>query len=213
MLSFVDESIERYAESHSSRTGELLEELAETTRSRMAASGMLSGPAVGNLLQLLVYGVGAERVLEIGTFTGYSALMMAAALPPDGELITCDVDEEATSIAKSFWNRSHDGPKIRLRLGPALDTLRELKGRFDLIFIDADKERYPEYYDAALPLLDTRGIMVFDNVLWSGRVLHPESESDLAIAALNERVQDDPRVQNVMLTVRDGLLLLRKVSD
>ena len=151
-------------------------------------------------------------MLEIGTFTGASALMMAAALPAEGALITCDVDPEAIALAKSFFARSPHGDKIEIREGPALETMQTLEGPFDLVFIDADKENYLAYYEAALLLLAPDGVIAVDNVLWSGRVLDPRAERDHAIVAFNDHVQRDPRVTNVILTVRDGLMLIRRAD-
>ncbi len=148
-------------------------------------------------------------MLELGTFTGFSALMMAAALPPDGQLITCDVDPDATAVARSFFDRSPDGHKITIRLGPALETLRTLDGPFDLVFIDADKTSYPAYYEATLPLLAPNGVIAVDNVLRHGRVVDPTDEGDRQTAAFNDQVQRDPRVTNVILTIRDGVMLIR----
>ena len=212
MLTLVPEAIETYAAQHTTPLPPLLEELVAKTRSSMGeAAGMLSGQVEGTLLQALVAAVGARRVLEIGTFTGFSALMMAAALPDDGELITCDFDPKAIALARSFVARSPDGRKITLVEGPALETMKTLRGPFDVVFIDADKERYIAYYEAALPLLAPRGLIAVDNVLWSGRVLDSKEKSDQAIVAFNEHVQHDARVANVLLTVRDGVMLVRKV--
>jgi caffeoyl-CoA O-methyltransferase len=171
---------------------------------------MLSGRLEGTLLQMLAVSLGAQRILEIGTFTGFSALMMAAALPEDGKLITCEINPKAISIARSFFQRSPDGRKIELREGPALETLKTLAGPFDLVFIDADKETYTAYYEAALSLLAPNGLIAVDNVLWSGRVLNPEDDNSRAIAAFNEHVRQDQRVTQVILTVRDGLMLIRR---
>ncbi len=211
MPTLVPARIEKYALDHSSPQDPLLAELEQVTRKKMTSPGMMSGQSVGLLLNTLVFAVGARRVLEVGTFTGYSALMMASALPAEGKLITCDVDPESTAIAGSFWARSPHGKKIELRLGPALDTMKRLRGPFDLVFIDADKENYSAYYRRAVELLSDRGLIVIDNVLWGGNVLRPKSESDRAIAELADVVQADARVQNVLLTVRDGLMLVRKL--
>ena len=204
----VPEEIEKYASDHTSDPGPLFDELAETTRRRMSSHGMMSGKPVGRLLQALVRALGARNVLEIGTFTGYSALMMAEALPEDGRLITCDVDPEATAIAKEFWARSPAGAKIELRLGPALETLSELEGPFDFVFIDADKEPYPDYYSRSLELLAPGGMIAVDNVLWGGRILDPQADAGRAIAKMNDMVQNDPGVDNVLVPLRDGVMLV-----
>jgi caffeoyl-CoA O-methyltransferase len=203
--------LEDYAVSHTTPLPPLLEELIATTREKMGnRSLMICGHIEGTFLQMLAGSVGARRILEVGMFTGFSALMMAAALPDDGELITCDVDPEAIALARSFFARSPDGGKIDIREGPALDTLKTLQGPFDLVFIDADKENYIGYYEAALPLLAPNGVMAVDNVLWMGRVLDPKDESDRAIVAFNEHVHRDERVWNVMLPLRDGVTLIRR---
>jgi caffeoyl-CoA O-methyltransferase len=157
--------------------------------------------------------MGARRVIEIGTFTGYSGLSMAEALPDEGELITCDIDPHATRIAREFFDKSPHGKKITIRLGDALETLRGLPSSqpFDLAFIDADKERYVDYYDALVPLIRPNGLIVADNTLWSGKVVDPQDASTRAIVAFNARVTADPRVENVLLSVRDGVMLARKL--
>ena len=172
---------------------------------------MQVGRVEGSLLKMLASLVSARRVLELGTYTGYSSLCMAEALPDDGKLITCDYSEEYTAVARRFFAKSPHGHKIELRMGDALATVEALDEEpFDMAFVDADKERYPLYYEAILPRIRTGGLMVFDNVLWSGAALDPQEGSDRGIAALNDRVQNDPAVDNVMLTVRDGILLARK---
>jgi caffeoyl-CoA O-methyltransferase len=171
---------------------------------------MMVGHGEGLLLRLLVRLSGARRVLEIGTFTGYSALAMAMALPADGELITCDVDPTATTLAQKFWAKSPHGKKIRLVLAPASDTIPTLQGPFDLVFIDADKPGYIRYWEAALPLVRAGGAIVADNVLWSGRVLEPKDDSTRAIVAFNTHVMKDARVEHVMLPIRDGVTIAIK---
>jgi caffeoyl-CoA O-methyltransferase len=211
MSFIVEEQIEEYAEQHTTPDGELFERLAEETRAKTTAPQMMVGRIEGQFLATLVSVKGARRVLEIGTFTGYSAISMASALPPDGHLITCDVDPETTAIARRYMDESGHGDKIETRLGPALETLETLEGRFDIVFIDADKENYRNYYEAALPLLADDGLLIADNVLWSGRVVEEDGdESTRAIKAFNEHVRADGRVVSVMLTVRDGMTLVRK---
>jgi predicted O-methyltransferase YrrM len=209
-ITLVPSDIEKYAQEHTEVPGPLFEELRQTTYAQMSSAQMQVGRLEGMFLQMLVRMTQARRVLELGTFTGYSALMMAEGLPDDGELITCDVDPIATEMARDFFARSPHGRKISLRMGPALETLKELRGPFDLVFIDADKENYSAYYDAVLPLLRTGGLLVADNTLWSGRVLEPRAPNDHAIVAFNEKVAADPRVQKVLLTVRDGMTLALK---
>jgi caffeoyl-CoA O-methyltransferase len=211
MKLFVPEAIERYAHDHTHPRPALFDELREHTQAQVPFPQMQVGRVEGTLLKMLASLLDARRILEIGTYTGYSSLCMAEALPDDGELITCDRSEEYTAVARRFWAKSPHGRKIRLELGDALETVKNLGDEpFDMAFIDADKARYPHYYDAILPRLRAGGLMVVDNVLWSGEVLEPESDDALGIVALNDRVQADDRVENVMLTVRDGVLLVRK---
>lgn len=211
MLTIVPEEIEDYVAAHTTTLPPLLDELMSLTREKMGPrSLMLSGQPEGLLLQTLVASLGARRVLEIGTFTGFSALMMAEALPDDGELITCDLAPDAIGIAKSFFERSPHGGKIEVREGPALDTIAALEGPFDFVFIDADKGNYTNYYEAALPLLSPNGVIAVDNVLWSGRVLDPQGDDDRAIVEFNRHVAADERVSQVILTVRDGVMLIRR---
>ena len=211
MLTLVPEEIDSYAAAHSTPLPALLEELVTVTREKTGERAqMLSGQLEGTLLHLLAAALGAQRILEIGTFTGFSALMMAAALPEDGKLITCEINPKVISIARSFFQRSPHGRKIEVREGPALQTLKALEGPFDLVFIDADKENYIAYYEATLSLLAPNGLIAVDNVLWSGRILNPEDDSSRAIAAFNEHVRQDQRVTQVILTVRDGVMLIRR---
>ena len=210
MIKILPEGLEDYVAAHSTPVPPLLAELIVTTQRETGEQAvMLSGQVEGGLLQMLVFATGARRVLEIGTFTGFSAQMMAAALPPDGQLVTCDLDPRSIATARRFFARSPHAAKIELREGPALETLATLKGPFDLVFIDADKGNYTNYYEASLPLLSPRGLIVVDNVLWSGKVLDPQDERDRAIASFNDHVRQDPRVAVVVLTVRDGLSIIR----
>jgi caffeoyl-CoA O-methyltransferase len=204
--------IDRYATEHSRSEAPWLAALAEETRATSESHGMMVGPLEGRFLEFLVWLAGARSVLEIGMFTGYSALSMAAALPADARLVTCEIDPERAAIARRHFEGTPFADRIEIRVGPALDTLATLDGPFDLVFIDADKSNYSNYYDAVLPKLADRGIIAADNVLWSGRVLDPEDTSDdtEAIRAFNAKVRDDPRVVNVMVTIRDGVSLIRR---
>ncbi|MBM3935431.1 MAG: methyltransferase [SAR202 cluster bacterium] len=209
-MSLVSEELEKYSTEHTTQIPAYMQELIRVTHEKAASPQMLSGPIEGMLLQTLAYSIGARRILEFGAFTGFSALMMAEALPDDGVIITCDVNPETSKIAREFFKKSPHGHKIDLRLGNALDTVKTLKGPIDMVFIDADKENYSNYYEASMNLLSTRGIIVVDNVLWSGRVLKPEDASSKAIAAFNERVRNDRRVKHVLLPVRNGVMVIRK---
>jgi caffeoyl-CoA O-methyltransferase len=210
-MNITDAAIETYCRAHTSPLPELFDRLREVTYAETTAPEMQVGLLEGRLLGFLVALTGAKRVLEFGTFTGYSSLAMASALPDDGKVVTCDIDPRATSIARRFWEQSPHGKKIELRLGPGLETLKTLTGPFDLVFIDADKGNYENYWEGALPLVKTGGLLVVDNVLWSGKVLHPQEKSDKEIHAFNERARRDERVEILMLPVRDGVLLARKL--
>lgn len=211
MPELVRTEIEEYAREHSTPESELFREISQYTRENTPLPQMQSGHIEGLFLRMLVQAIGAKKVLEIGTFTGFSALMMAHGLPEDGKLITCDVNEEWTGAAKKFWARDPHGKKIDLRLGPALETVRKLEGPFDLVFIDADKENYIHYWDECMPKVRHGGFVVVDNVLWSGRVLDPRDKMDKAVVAFNDHARNDSRVDLVMLTVRDGITLARKI--
>ena len=210
MSFLVEEELEEYSERHTTPPEALLAELAAETKATMASPQMLTGPIEGRFLELLVAGSGAKRVLEIGTFTGYSALSMAAALPPDGRIDTLDIDPKHAEVAQRYFDRSPHGSKVRLHLGPALETIATLEGEFDFVFIDADKENYDAYYEAVLPRLSERALIAIDNTLWSGRVLDPPDETTRLIAALNDKLASDDRVVAVQLTVRDGVTLVRR---
>lgn len=209
-LTLVPEAIEEYARAHTEPVSPLFEELRKETYAKMELPQMQVGPIEGTFLRLLVRLIGAKRVLEIGMFTGYSALMMAEGLPQGGELITCEINPKAEEVARRYFAKSPHGKKIKIRMGPALQTIESLAGPLDLAFIDADKENYARYLDAVVPLLRSGGLIVVDNVLWSGRVLKPKDQIDRAIVEFNDRVAKDSRVEKVMLTVRDGITLALK---
>ncbi len=210
MSFIVEPHVEEYAEAHSSPNGELFERLAAETREKSNAPQMMVGLLEGQFLGALVRSVGAKRILELGTFTGYSSISMALALSDGGRVITCDVDPETTEIARRYAQEAGVADRIEYRLGPALDTIGGLDGEFDLVFIDADKPNYVNYYEATLPKLARTGLMILDNTLWSGRVADPQEddENTRAIRAVNEHIRDDARVKNVLLTVRDGMNLV-----
>lgn len=211
MQALIAPELEDYARAHSRAETPLLRELADYTRAHCADAEMLIGPLEGALLHMLVRLLDARRMVEIGTFTGYSALTLASAAAADAKIVSCDIDASRQAIAQSFIARSEHRHKIQLLLGPALETLPTLAGPFDLVFIDADKENYYRYYELMLPKLRPGGLIVADNVLWSGRVLSPQAASDRAIVEFNRRVAADPRVELALLTVRDGVLVARKL--
>ena len=207
---FVDAAVEQFAHDHTEPETDLYVRLREETYRVMQAPQMQVDVVEGRFLQMLVRLSGAKSILELGMFTGYSALMMAEALPADGHLITCEIDAKAEAIARRYIAESPHGDKITIRMGSALDTIKTLTGPVDLVFIDADKVNYSNYYEACLPLLKSGGLVVADNVLWSGKVVDPKDADDHAIVAFNRLVQSDPRVKNVCLTVRDGMMLAWK---
>jgi len=212
MPNITDPAVEAYATAHTAAEPPLLAELAEATRAFSPLAMMMVGRLEGRFLKLLVAAVGARRVLEIGTFTGYSALSMAEALPPDGRLVTCELDEDHARLARAFIARSPWRDQVEVRIGPALDTVRALEGPFDFVFIDADKTGYAAYYEAVLPLLAPGGLIAVDNVLRGGGVLDPAAadEGTRAIIEFNDMVAADPRVECVMVPIRDGVTLIRR---
>ncbi len=211
------DALERYLHAHTAPEEPLLQELDRETHMREVAPRMLSGHLQGRLLELLVRMIRPRTVLEIGTFTGYSALSMAAGLTDDAVLHTIEVDDELQSLAQSYFDRSPHGGKIRLHIGSALDIAPTLGCRFDLVFIDGDKREYPDYYRMLMgdsggePLAHEGSVLIADNILWSGKVLQPVAHNDRhtqALVEFNRMVADDPRVENVIAPLRDGLNLI-----
>ena len=210
MAHLVHESVERYAEEVTERVSPLFDELRKETYLSMKRPVMQVGPVEGTFLRMLVNSIGAKRVLDVGTFTGYSALMMASALPEDGVLYTLESNPVHMEVAKRYFSQAGLDPIIVPILGNARDSLRSLEGPFDLIFIDADKPSYPYYYERCLELLRPGGLILIDNMLRRGGVVHPGNELERTIDQLNHRIAQDERVENVLLTVRDGVMLVRK---
>ena len=210
---FVREDVERYAEAHTTPPPARLEALAAETRATLPVPEMLTGVVEGRFLELLVWASGARSVLDIGTYSGYSALSMAAGLPRDGRIVTCEIEQRHAEVARRHIAASPHADRIEVRVGPALETIASLEGPFDLVFVDADKVSYGDYVEAVLPKLSERGVIVIDNTLWSGAVLDPgpdADESTRALAELNDRLVADPRLVAVQLTVRDGVTLVRR---
>jgi len=206
-MKWLDPKVDAYAEAHTTPSGELFERLAAETREETTAPQMMVGEVEGRFLEFLVRLMRAQRVLELGTFTGYSSLSMARGLPEGGRVISCDVDEETTAIARRYAEEAGLADRIEYRIGPALETIAQLDGTFDLVFIDADKPNYRNYYEAVLPKLSDNGLIVADNALRDGRVLE---DGDEPMKEFNDHVRNDPRVECVLLTVRDGMLLVMK---
>jgi caffeoyl-CoA O-methyltransferase len=211
-MSFVvDEAVEKYAEEHSTPAAELFTRLAAETRESQTAPQMMVGQLEGAFLSFVVYLAKPKLVLELGTFTGWSSIAMAGALPPGGKIITCDINEETNAIARRYAEEAGVADRIEYVLGPGVESIAKLDGPFDLIFIDADKPGYIDYYEAALPKLADGGVIMADNTLSSGRVLDPVgNEMAEAITRFNDHVRADARVECVMLTVRDGIMLIRR---
>ena len=210
----VSQAVEEYAAAHTTPPPDHLRGLAEETRTTLSSPGMLTGEVEGRFLELLVFALRPRLVLEIGTYSGYSALSMAAALPEGARIITCELKDQHADVAERHIAAAGLADRIEVRRGPSLDTIASLDGPFDLVFIDADKGGYLEYYEAVLPKLSEGGLIVVDNVLWSGRVADPPSDgeerSTAALRAFNDHVIADERVVSVMLTVRDGITLVRR---
>ena len=211
-MNLISEEIEQYCLDQSQQDTGLLKELVNKTLKEEEIPQMLSGPLVGGLLQLLIKITGAKNILEIGMFTGYSTLKMAEALPEDGEIHTCELMEKHVKTAESWFNKSNDGYKITIHHGRAIDQLNSFKiGSFDLIFIDADKINYPEYYRRSTSLLKVGGIAVLDNMLWEGEVLNPKDGNAKALRETAELIKNNHRLESLHLPVRDGILIYRKL--
>lgn len=209
-MKMVSSEIARYAAEHTTEESELLKELVAYAEVDLEHVDMLSGRVVGRFLALLISICGAKRVLEIGTFVGYSALCMAEALPEKGQLITCEYNQRYEELARNFFSQSEAGGKIKLVMGNALETIPTLNGTFDFVFLDADKINYPRYYDLLIPIIRPNGLLIIDNTFWNGTVLNADDEKGRAIDRLNKKIKKDKQVEQVMLTVRDGLLVVRK---
>ena len=211
MTDIVNRQLEAYATDHTTAPPAYLEELATELRATLESPGMMVGPLEGRYLEMLVFALRARAVLEIGTFGGYSALSMAAGLAPGGTIVSCEISPVHAEFARRHIAASPFAEAIEVVVGPALDTIAELSGLFDLIFIDADKANYPAYFEAVLPKLDPGGLIVADNTLWSGRLLDPSDRSadTEALRQFNDTVAADPRVVVVQTTVRDGVTLIR----
>ena len=208
----VPDEIDAYAEAHTTPPEPLLADVAEETRATLDSPQMLTGTVEGRFLEQLVFALQARRVLELGTYSGYSSLSMAAGLPEGGHIDTCEVEPKHAEVAQRYVDRSPYRDRITIHLGSALETIERLGGEWDFVFIDADKVNYANYYEALLPRLSATGLMALDNTLWSGRVLDEsdDTESTRAIRDLNDRIAADHRVVTVQLTVRDGVTLVRR---
>jgi len=211
-MAIVPPELEAYAEAHTTPPEPLLAALAEETRATLQSPGMLTGPIEGRFLELLVHATQPRRVLELGTYSGYGTNSMARALPPGGRIDTCELSEEHAAVARRYLEQAGHADRVTIHLGPALESLARLDAEWDFVFIDADKENYVNYYEAVLPRLAPNGLIAADNTLWSGRVIDDGDDSDTtrAIKAFNDHVAADDRVVAVMLTIRDGVTLIRR---
>ena len=205
---YVPDEIEDYAERYTTARWDVFDRLGAETEATQADHVMMVGAVEGAFLNFLVHLTRARRVLEVGTFTGWSSIAMARALPPDGSLVTCDVNEETTAVARRYAEEAGVADRIDFRVGPGVETLATLEGPFDLAFIDADKESYVDYYEAILPKLAPGGLIAADNTLFGSG--GPNEEITQAISDFNEHVRRDERVEAVLLPLRDGITLIRR---
>ncbi|GAB1444958.1 O-methyltransferase [Flammeovirgaceae bacterium] len=211
-MEFLDENIIRYAEAHSARENELLHRINRETHLSVLKPRMLSGHLQGRILSMISKMIKPKLILEIGTYTGYSALCLAEGLSKNGKLITIDINEELEDRVRSYFKDSEFVDRIDYRIGDAKKIIPTLKETIDLVFIDADKEGYPLYYDLVIDLVIEGGFILADNVLWSGRVLDVRPDKDtMTIMEFNRKVSEDPRVEHVLMPIRDGIMLLRKI--
>ncbi|MEO0403258.1 MAG: O-methyltransferase [Bacteroidota bacterium] len=212
-MEFISDELTEYIELHTSEELEVLKELERETWQKVLMPRMLSSHVQGRFLSLISHLIKPQKALEIGTYTGYSAICLANGLAPNGELITLEVNEELTWIQDKYWKKAGVDEKITRIIGDAKESVQDVDGPFDLIFIDADKENLLLYYEACIPKLRSNGLLMVDNVLWTGKVVEPVKPSDRetkGIMALNKFIQDDPRVENVLLGIRDGIMMARK---
>ena len=207
MARYVSDEIEAYAERYTSARADLFDRLGAETRATQQSPQMMVGTIEGAFLAFLVAMTNAERVVEVGTFTGWSSIAMARALPPGGSIVSCDINEETTNVARRYAEEAGVADRIEYRLGPAVETLATLDGPFDLAFIDADKPGYVDYYEAILPKLSPRGVIAADNTLFG---MDSDGENASAIARFNEHVLHDDRVEAVLLPFREGVTLIRR---
>jgi predicted O-methyltransferase YrrM len=210
----IDKRLETYIEVHTTPEDEVMKDLNRTTHLQTYYPNMLSGAVQGKVLEMISRMISPHRILEIGTFTGYSALALAKGLEEGGRLLTIECNEEMERFIRRYLEKSGMTNRIQLIIGDAVDIIPKLDETFDLVFIDADKEQYPDYYELVLPKLRPGGFMLADNVLWDGKVIEPDTDSDketMGIKTFNRLVKEDPLVEQVMLPVRDGLMLVRKI--
>lgn len=212
-MDFIDEKINDYSAAHSQPESDLLARLTRETYTKVLAPRMLSGHLQGRILSMFSKMIQPKSILEIGTYTGYSAICLAEGLAPEGKLCTIDINEELEDMAKRYFDEAGILPQVDYRIGNALDIIPTLETTFDLVFIDADKINYVNYFDQIIGKVNQNGLIIADNVLWSGKVLNESNNLDkdtLAIVNFNKKVHQDERVENVLFPLRDGLMVLRK---
>ena len=213
-MEFIPTSIQKYSEDHTSPENDLLKAINRDTNARVMMPRMLSGHMQGRILSMVSKMIAPTTILEIGTYTGYSAICLAEGLKQGGKIFTIDINEELEGRVRDYFTRSPFANSIDYRIGNALDIIPRLNARFDLVFIDADKENYAHYYDLVINNVPLGGYILADNVLWSGKVLDEKPDKDTrAIKEFNLKVQNDKRVENVLLPVRDGIMVMRKIQD
>jgi len=213
-MDFLSEGLQQYIEKHTQNEGDVLKALERETYLKVLMPTMVSGHVQGQTLRMLSKMINPQYILEIGTFTGYSAICLADGLQAGGKLITLDINEELETMVRSYFKKAGIEDKIEYKIGNAADIIPKLDYTFDLVFIDADKENYSRYYDLVLPKLKAGGYIIADNVLWSGKVVAPNpDESTKAIMAFNDKVQADTRVDNIMIPQRDGIMVIRKKEN
>ncbi len=214
-MEFLDPSLQSYCENHTSEEDPLLQKISRETQAKVLMPRMISGHLQGKMLELITKMIRPKTILEIGTYTGYSGICMARGLAKEGKLITLDINDELEKMVRGFFEESGLENQIDYRLGNALEIIPELPGPFDLVFIDADKYNYQKYFDLVIDKVSPGGIILADNVLWSGKILvEPGQKTDKdtqAILEFNANIQADPRVENILLPIRDGLMMARKI--
>jgi predicted O-methyltransferase YrrM len=211
-MDIIDSKLQHYAELHTSAENDLLKTINRETHAKVMMPRMLSGHLQGRVLSMISHMIRPKHILEIGTYTGYSALCLAEGLQSDGRLVTIDINEELEDLVRSSVRKAGMDNKIDFRIGNALEIIPSLDVKFDLVFIDADKENYSRYFDLVIDRVNLNGFILADNVLWSGKVLDAKPDKDTkAIVEFNAKIQQDERVENVLLPIRDGIMMIRKV--
>lgn len=210
-MDFLPEDLQKYVEDHTSTEAELLKKITRDTHAKVLMPRMLSGHVQGRFLSMISHFMSPKNILEVGTYTGYSAICLAEGLPPGGKLVTIDVNEELESRVRNYFEEAGLNNKIDYRIGNAAQIIPALDTIFDLVFIDADKENYSKYYDLVFDKVRAGGLILADNVLWSGKVTKPKPDKDTrALLEFNQKIMNDPRVENLLMPLRDGIMMIRK---